>query len=94
MLKVLVACGNGMGSSVLIGIKVGNVLTRLGVTYTLDHSSVGDAKSRASEYDAVFCSTAFVPEFADAAKKGTKIIGIKNLLSEKEIEEGYKANFD
>ena len=41
----------------------------------------------ASNYDAVFVSQNFVDNFKGAAEKGTKVIGLKNLLSEQEIEE-------
>ena len=86
MYKVLVACGNGMGSSVLIGIKVGNVFRKLSLDCDITHSSVGDAKSSIDNYDLVFCSTAFENDLSKH-KDNVKIIGLKNLLSEKEIEE-------
>lgn len=89
MYKVLVACGNGMGSSVLIGIKVGNVFRKLGLDCEITHSSVGDAKTSVDNYDLVFCSTAFENDLSKH-KDSVKIIGLKNLLSEKEIEEKLK----
>ena len=55
MYKVLVTCGNGMGSSVLIGIKVNNVFNKLKLPCKIDHSSVGDAKNIISNYDICFC---------------------------------------
>ena len=33
------------------------------------------------------CSKNFVPMFQEAEKKGTKVIGLKNVISVKEIEE-------
>ena len=44
----------------------------------------------AANYDAVFVSQNFVDNFKSAADKGTKIVGLKNLLSEQEIEEKIK----
>ena len=86
-LKVIAACGNGMGSSQMIKMKIDKVFKKLGVEANIDHNSVGAATSMASNYDAVFVSLNFVDNFKNAAAKGTKIIGLKNLLSEKEIEE-------
>ena len=87
MLKVIAACGNGMGSSQMIKMKISKVFKKLGVDVTVDHNSVGAATSMAVNYDAVFVSQNFVDQFANAAAKGTKIVGLKNLLSEQEIEE-------
>ncbi|MBQ1509089.1 MAG: PTS sugar transporter subunit IIB [Erysipelotrichaceae bacterium] len=87
MLKVIAACGNGMGSSQMIKMKITKVFKKLGVDVQVDHTSVGAATSMASSYDAVFVSQAFVKNFESAEKKGTKIVGLKNLLSEAEIEE-------
>ena len=87
MLKVIAACGNGMGSSQMIKMKITKVFKKLGVDVQVDHNSVGAATSMASNYDAVFVSQNFVNNFANAAGRGVKIIGLKNLLSEQEIEE-------
>ena len=87
MLKVIAACGNGMGSSQMIKMKITKVFKKLGVEVSVEHNSVGAAQNMASNYDAVFVSQNFVSNFANAAAKGTKIIGLKNLLSEAEIEE-------
>ena len=43
------------------------------------------------QYDIVLCSKNFVSMFADAEKRGTKIVGLKNVMSAKEIEEGLAA---
>ncbi len=90
MLKVLAACGNGMGSSQMIKMKIAKVFKRLGVDASIDHNSIGAAKSMASNFDAVFVSENFVSQFANAEAKGTAIIGLKNLLDEKEIETKIK----
>ena len=90
MLKVIAACGNGMGSSMVIKLKITKVFKKLGIGVTVDHSSVGEAKNIASKYDMVFVSQAFVSQFSEASKSGTKIVGLKNLLSEQEIEEKIK----
>ncbi len=76
-----------MGSSQMIKMKITKVFKKLGVDVQVDHTSVGAATSMASNYDAVFVSQAFVKNFESAEKKGTKIVGLKNLLSEAEIEE-------
>ncbi len=85
MLKVVAACGNGMGSSQIIKMKIEKVFKKLGIAAEIHHMSVGEARSAAAGYDAVFCSVAFVDQFA-VWKNKPLVIGLQNLLSESEIE--------
>lgn len=83
-LKVIAACGSGMGSSQIIKMKLEKAFKKLGIEADIYHTNVGDAKSQANNYDVVFCSESLVGTFTDA--KAT-VIGLKNLLSEKEMTE-------
>lgn len=87
MLKVIAACGNGMGSSQIIKMKIEKIFKKLNIPVSIHHTSIGEAKTQASGYDVVFCSEALKNNFSKAEESGTLIIGLKNLLSEKEIEE-------
>lgn len=91
MLKVVAACGNGMGSSQIIKMKIDKVFKRLNISADIHHMSVGEAKSMASNYDVVFCSAALTGNF-NIRNNRTKVIGLVNLLSEVEIEEKIKEN--
>ncbi len=86
MLKVLAACGNGMGSSQIIKMRIEQVLTEMGLDYRVDHSSVGQAKSQAKSYDLVLVPQQLAKEFQNVPET-TKIVGLINLLSAKEIKE-------
>ncbi len=83
MLKVLAACGNGMGSSLIIKMKIEKVLKEMGLECDVHHASVGQAKSDARNYDLVLVSHMFTKEFANSGK--AKIVGLVNLLSDEEI---------
>lgn len=87
MLRVLAACGSGMGSSQIIKMKIEKIFKKHNIAIQMHHCSVGEAKSQASNYDVIFTSTALEDNFHRAAASGVTIIGLKNLLSEKEIEE-------
>lgn len=87
MLKVIAACGSGMGSSQIIKMKIEKIFKKLGISVQIHHSSVSEAKNLAPNYDVVFCSEALKGNFANAAANGTIVIGLKNLLSEQEIEQ-------
>lgn len=84
MLKIIAACGSGMGSSQIIKMKLDKVMKKLNLQADVYHTNVGDAKSQANNYDVVICSESLVGTFT-----GTKtvVIGLKNLLSEKEMTE-------
>lgn len=92
-LKLLVCCGNGAGTSMMIKINVEKVTKKMGLdVQEIHHCAVSEGKSAAGNYDIVLCSKNFVPMFKDAAeKRGTKVVGLKNVMSAKEIEEGLKA---
>ncbi|MBB6624077.1 PTS sugar transporter subunit IIB [Clostridium gasigenes] len=87
MLKVIAACGNGMGSSQIIKMKIAKIFKKLEIEVSIHHTSIGEAKSQASGYDVVFCSEALKSNFKRAEDGGTIVIGLKNLLSEQEIEQ-------
>ncbi len=83
-LKVIAACGSGMGSSQIIKMKLEKAFKKLGIDAEIYHTNVGDAKSQANNFDVVFCSASLVGTFTGV--KAT-VIGLKNLLSEKEMAE-------
>lgn len=85
MVKVLTACGNGMGSSMVIKMKVENALRQLGVSDIESAScSVGEAKGLASNYDIVVASNHLIHEL-DGRTNG-KLIGLYNLMDDNEIK--------
>ncbi len=91
MLKVLAACGNGMGSCQIIAMKLNTVFKKMGIDARVTHSNVSNAKSTASSYQVLFTSQTLVPVFKAAEEKGVVVIGLKNIMSEAEMEEKIKA---
>lgn len=55
-IKAIAACGNGMGSSQMIKMKINKVFKRLGIDAEIGHMSVGEAKGVANNYDMIFVS--------------------------------------
>lgn len=85
MLKVLAACGNGMGSSMVIKIKIEKALREMDVAdFTVDYCSVGEAKSQAASYDIVVASKHLIHEL-DGRTNG-KLLGLENLMDDAEIK--------
>ncbi|MDY6062861.1 MAG: PTS sugar transporter subunit IIB [Erysipelotrichaceae bacterium] len=87
MLRILVACANGAGTSLMMKMRVEKACKDLGIKVSnMHHCSLSEGKSAASQYDVVFCPLTFKEMFKDAEKKGVKICGMKNVLSDKEAQ--------
>ena len=87
-MRVIVACGNGMGSSLMMKLTVEKIFRKAGVDADIDHSSVGDACGIADNYDLVLCPMTFCDMFA---KTKAKVIGVQNAVSSAEITEKLQA---
>lgn len=87
-MRVLVSCANGSGTSLMLQKSVKKGLEDLGVEITkIHHCSIAEGKSSASQYDVVFTPLNFLNMFEDASKKGITVIGIRNVMSPKEVME-------
>lgn len=92
MVKVLAACGNGMGSSMVIKMKVENALRKLNQTdFTVNSCSVGEAKGLAVGYDIVIASLHLIQELE--GRTNGKLIGLDNLMDDKEITEKLSVHY-
>lgn len=83
MLKVIVACGCGMGSSQILKMRATEVFKKLNIPVNIHHTSIDEASSSANEYDVIIVSESLVRNFKNA--KGV-VIGLKNLMSKAELE--------
>jgi ascorbate PTS system EIIB component len=87
MLKVIAACGSGMGSSMMIKLKLQKVLKELGIAADVKNTNAGEAKSTASQYHVIVCSESLKDTFKSAEEKGITVVTLKNLLDEKELKQ-------
>ena len=87
MVKVLTACGNGMGSSMVIKMKVENALRKLKVKtdFNSQFMQCREAKGLAAGYDIVIASLHLNPRLE--GRTNGKLIGLDNLMDDKEITE-------
>lgn len=93
MIKALVSCANGSGTSLMMKMTVEKALKSLGIQFSeVHHCALSEGKSTAANYDIVFCPLNFIDMFKDAIAKGVKVIGIKNVLSEAEIKEKIQSS--
>ena len=88
MMNILLCCVNGSGTSLMMKINLDRVVQSLNVDVgKVYHCTLSEGKNIAKEYDIVFCPLYFVDMFKDAESSGVHIIGLKNLMSKKEMEE-------
>lgn len=93
MYKVLVSCGAGIGSSMIMKKNVENFLKDAGVDYEVTHESIGTAKSGADKYDLIFTLESMKQHFA-AVKDQSKIVGLKNVVAKDEVEKAIQKMID
>ncbi len=87
-MSFLVCCANGAGSSLMMKMTMQKALDKLKIKPgKIHHCALSEGKSAASQYDVVFCAQNFANMFADAQKKGTIVIGMRNIMSVQEMEE-------
>lgn len=88
MMNVLVSCANGSGTSLMMMKSVKKAFGRLNIPISkIEHTSIAEGTSTAKQYDIVFTPKNFLNMFEDAKAKGITVIGVKNVLSDKEIEQ-------
>ncbi len=92
MLKVLVACGNGMGTSMMLKAKAEKTFKKVGLDAQFDHSGLDEAAAGAAQYDIVFTPMNLVRQFSLPKSCTTKIIGMVNILSEQEMIQRLREN--
>lgn len=84
MIKVLAVCGNGMGTSLVIKMKVKKFLDANKIKAEMNSCSIGESKGYLSQgIDIALCSQHLAKEMT--APPRTHIIGLKNLMDEKEF---------
>ena len=87
-MKIIAACGNGMGTSMIIRLKVEEISKKLNLNAEVEAMSVGQAKSMTNQVDIIITAIHLADQFTTGDK--AKIVGIKNLMDAQEIESALK----
>jgi len=82
-LKIIAVCGFGVGSSMLLKMKIDEVLKKNGITVSAETADVGSATS--TPCDVIFTSKELYPKIAE--KVTVPVIAIGNFLDTNEIQE-------
>lgn len=91
MLKILVCCANGAGTSMMMKMTLDKAIKSLNLQVSnTHHCSLSEGKSSATQYDIVMCPLNFIDMFKDAEKRGVTVLGLRNVLSQAEMEQKLK----
>lgn len=86
-MSFMVCCANGAGSSLMMKMTMMKVLDKVGIKpVKVHHCALSEGKTAAVQYDVVFCAQNFKNMFKDAEKRGTTVIGLRNIMSPQEME--------
>ncbi|QHE53702.1 PTS sugar transporter subunit IIB [Pontibacillus sp. HMF3514] len=87
MKKVLVVCGNGLGSSMIVEMNVNSILKDMGVEAEVSHTDLTSAKTE--QADLYLGSGDIVGNLEDGKKN---IVSLNNLMDKKELREALENN--
>lgn len=93
MAKILVACANGAGTSLMMKMSVEKATKELEIPVEkIHHCALSEGVSSAKQFDIVFSPLNFVNMYKDAQAAGVMVIGLRNVLSEQEVKDKLIAN--
>lgn len=87
MKKIMVVCGNGLGTSLMMEMAVKEVTKKLGLEAEVDHEDLSSATS--SQADIWVAATDVANQLSEAGK--TNIVSLSNIFDKASIEEQLKA---
>lgn len=76
-MKILVVCGNGLGSSFMMELNVKKVLDKLGVTAEVSHTDLASSKTEDADY--FIGSPEIMEQLVDGKRKTISVVNIFNL---------------
>ena len=92
MISILACCANGSGTSLMMDMTLERVIKQEGWNISKrHHCSISELKNISVNYDLVLCPQNFIHMFKDAEAKGVKVVGLRNVMSAKEIKEKVEA---
>lgn len=82
MKKILIVCGNGLGSSFIVEMNVKKIIKELGKEAEVSHTDLSSAKSEAA--DIYIGSNEIIANLDDGKRR---VFGLTNLLDNARIKE-------
>ncbi|MBU9713979.1 PTS sugar transporter subunit IIB [Evansella tamaricis] len=87
MKKILVVCGNGLGSSFIVEMNVKAILKELGIEAEVSHTDLTTSKTEPADY---YLGAADLLENLEDGKRN--VIKLNNIMDKKELRQVIEAN--
>lgn len=87
MSKILIVCGNGLGSSFMVSLKVKSILKNLGIDASVEHSDLSSAKGMNAD---LYLGANDIVKSLNV--QGKKVVGLINMLDENELKKAIVEN--
>ncbi|SNS51914.1 PTS system IIB component, L-Asc family [Anaerovirgula multivorans] len=81
MKKILIVCGNGLGSSFMVSLKVEGIIKKLGIDATVEHTDLSSAKGMSAD---LYLGSRDI--IMNLASENRNVAGLINLLDEQELK--------
>ena len=87
MKKVLIVCGNGLGSSFMVEIAAKKILKELGIEAEVSHTDLATSKTESA--DLYIGSHELTDNLVDGKRN---VVGMKNMLNKEELRQALENN--
>lgn len=81
MKKILIVCGNGLGSSFMVSLKVEKILKDMGIEASVEHTDLTTAKGMSAD---LYLGAADLVSGIQAP--GRNVVGLVNLLDDAKLK--------
>jgi len=88
MKKILVVCGNGLGSSLIVEMNVKKILKEMGVEAEVSHTDLATSKSEQAD---IYLGSKEIVENLEDGKR--TVVTLKNILDQNEIRSELEKYF-
>lgn len=82
-MKIMVVCGHGLGSSLIIGMSIKGILDQLHIDAEVDHEDLSSAKSTQAD---IFVGTRDIADQLRAAHVAGYIVSLKNMVDKEDMK--------
>lgn len=87
-MKVMVVCGHGLGTSLIMEMAVKKIFGELGVSAEVDHEDLGSAKGSAAD---MYIGTKDIAQQLEAQGVSGKIVALKNMVDKVDMKARIEA---
>jgi PTS system ascorbate-specific IIB component len=86
-MKIMIVCGNGLGSSMMLEMTVNTVLKEMGVSAEVGHTDLFSAKSEVA--DLFVGSHEIMSQLDDGTRR---LAGVRNIMDKSEVQAALEAH--